>query len=341
MKKVSVITPCYNVEEYIKTFLDSIVNQTIGTDNIELILIDDSSTDNTPEIIREYEQNYPDMILAIFNEVNIKQGTCRNIALDNYVSGEYFCFIDSDDAVPPYYLEYLYNTARLNNADVIQLKSSSDTNDIAASPAMLTYDTFICDTTDKRKDFLLNPAIMTESCLCKFINKNYYDHYHFHFAEGVAYEEPLFTHPIKHTAKIICRINEPIYYYLINPNGTMQEYMQRYDTICQHMLVQLETYNYVKEHLDIDTFLYEMQLYFVHTFFYETIIFLNARQMPLTAELVRYMCSITKQIIPDIMSNPYLGKEGTYEHREVADYIDSYNHNGNISVLINKLKELK
>ena len=176
MKKVSVITPCYNVEEYIKTFLDSIVNQTIGTDNIELILIDDSSTDNTPEIIREYEQNYPDMILAIFNEVNIKQGTCRNIALDNYVSGEYFCFIDSDDAVPPYYLEYLYNTARLNNADVIQLKSSSDTNDIAASPAMLTYDTFICDTTDKRKDFLLNPAIMTESCLCKFIKKNHYSH---------------------------------------------------------------------------------------------------------------------------------------------------------------------
>lgn len=290
-EKVSVITPCYNVEEYIKTFLDSIVNQTIGTDNIELILIDDSSTDNTPEIIREYEQNYPDMILAIFNEVNIKQGTCRNIALDNYVSGEYFCFIDSDDAVPPYYLEYLYNTARLNNADVIQLKSSSDTNDIAASPAMLTYDTFICDTTDKRKDFLLNPAIMTESCLCKFINKNYYDHYHFHFAEGVAYEEPLFTHPIKHTAKIICRINEPIYYYRINPNGTMQEYMQRYDTICQHMLVQLETYNYVKEHLDIDTFLYEMQLYFVHTFSMKQLFFL----MPVKCHLLPNLSDICVQ----------------------------------------------
>jgi len=59
MRKISVITPCYNVEQYIKQFLDCIVNQTIGIENIELILIDDCSTDSTSDIIREYEQNIP------------------------------------------------------------------------------------------------------------------------------------------------------------------------------------------------------------------------------------------------------------------------------------------
>lgn len=59
------------------------------------------------------------MIIAIFNKENLKQGTCRNIALDYYASGEYFCFIDRDDIVPPYYLEYLYNTAIHNHTDVI------------------------------------------------------------------------------------------------------------------------------------------------------------------------------------------------------------------------------
>lgn len=319
--------------------MDSILNQTIGTDNIELILIDDASTDSTAGIIREYEQKYPDMIIAMFNETNLKQGTCRNIALDNYMSGEYFCFVDSDDTIPPYYLEYLYNIAKNNHTDVIQLNYTSNIELIKSSPDELTYDTFICDTDEKRRQLILGYEILNESCVCKFISKDYYDKYHFHFACGVAYEEPLFTHPIKHTANIICRINEPIYYYRPNPSGTMLAYMQQYNTICQHMLVQLETYNYIKEHMDIDKYRYEMELYFIHSFFYETIAFLNARNMPLTAELFRYMCSITNQIIPALLSNPYLGSNGTYEHKIVADYIDAYNHGADTDDIIIKLIE--
>lgn len=340
MRKFSVITPCYNVEQYIKQFLDCIVNQTIGIENIELILIDDCSTDSTSDIIREYEQKYPDTIIAIFNEKNVKQGTCRNIALDNYVTGDYFCFIDSDDIVPPYYLEYLYNTATYCHADVIQLNFSYNLADIPESPELLTYDTYICDTTDKRRQLIIGADYLNESCTCKFILKSYYDRYHFHFAEGVAYEEPLFTHPIKHTADVICRINEPLYYYRYNPNGTIISYMQNYDTIYQHMLVQLETFNYVKNNLANDKYIHEMELYFIHSFCYETIMFLNTRHMPVTTELFRYMCSVTNMIIPDIPSNPYFGINGTYSYKAVADYIDAYNHGADINEIINQLKEI-
>ena len=339
MKKISVITPCYNVEQYIKTFLDCIINQTIGVNNIELILIDDASTDHTPDIIKTCEQKYPDMIIAIFNKENLKQGTCRNIALDYYASGEYFCFIDSDDIVPPYYLEYLYNTAIHNHTDVIQLNFSYDINNIPVSSDALTYNTFICDTVEKRKQLIIGHEYLDESCTCKFILKSYYDQYHFHFAEGVAYEEPLFTHPIKHTAHIICKINEPLYYYRQNPNGTMLSYMHNYDTIYQHMLVQLETFNYVKNNFNTNDCHYEMELYFLHSFCYETILFLNIRRLPITAELFRYMCSVTKMIIPDLLSNPYFGTNGAYQHKIIADYINEYNNGSDIDCIISKLKQ--
>ncbi len=340
MKKVSIVTPCYNVEKYITQFLDCIINQTIGINNIELILIDDASTDSTPDIIRNYERLYPDTIIAIFNDTNLKQGTCRNIALDNYVSSEYFCFIDSDDIVPLYYLEYLYNIAQDNLADVIQLKFSYDLAGIPESKNMLTYNTFICDNEEKRKQLIIGNDYLNESCTCKFILKSYYDKYHFHFAEGVAYEEPLFTHPIKHTANIICRINEPLYYYRRNPDGTMLSYMQNYDTIYQHMFVQLETFNYVKNNIGIDKYIHEMELYFLHSFCYETISFLNTRHMPVTIELFRYMCSVTNMIIPDISSNPYFGVKGTYSNKAIADYINQYNQGADINEILNELKNI-
>lgn len=70
MRLVSIIVPCYNVEKYVRRCIDSIINQTIDFDNIELILVDDSSADRTLEILHEYEQLYSDNIIVIECEKN-------------------------------------------------------------------------------------------------------------------------------------------------------------------------------------------------------------------------------------------------------------------------------
>ena len=86
MKKISVIIPCYNVERWVDRCLTSIIRQTTGINELEIICIDDASTDNTWEHLQEWEQRYPENILLIRQEVNRRQGTARNIGLRNGVS---------------------------------------------------------------------------------------------------------------------------------------------------------------------------------------------------------------------------------------------------------------
>lgn len=76
--RVSVIVPVYNAESYLRTCLDSILQQTL--ENIEILAVDDGSKDHSAEILREYEKNYPDTIHAIYQE-NQGQSAARNHAL--------------------------------------------------------------------------------------------------------------------------------------------------------------------------------------------------------------------------------------------------------------------
>lgn len=93
MPKVSVIIPVYNVEKYLRECLDSVVNQTFK--DIEIILVDDKSTDSSFAICQEYKQQ-DSRIKILQNEKNLNAGPCRNKGLVN-ATGEYVYFMDSDD----------------------------------------------------------------------------------------------------------------------------------------------------------------------------------------------------------------------------------------------------
>lgn len=97
-KKISVIVPCYNVEKYIDRCVKSIVNQTIGIENLEVIFVNDASTDHTLSKLQEWESRYPDDIMVITYDENLRQGGARNLGLQ-YASCEYIGFVDSDDWV--------------------------------------------------------------------------------------------------------------------------------------------------------------------------------------------------------------------------------------------------
>lgn len=111
--KVSVIIPVYNVEEYLRKTLDSVVNQTL--DNFEVIIVNDGSTDGSQAIIDEYEKKY-DIIKKIYQK-NRGPGAARNKGLDVAV-GEYIVFVDSDDIIPEDSLEQRYIQAKESDADL-------------------------------------------------------------------------------------------------------------------------------------------------------------------------------------------------------------------------------
>lgn len=112
--KLSIVAAVYNLEEYLPRCLDSLVNQTLQ--EIEIICVDDGSTDSAPKIIDDYEKRYPEKIKA-FHKENGGEFTTRNYGLER-ATGEYVTFVDTDDYVEPTWAEKLYNVAKENDADL-------------------------------------------------------------------------------------------------------------------------------------------------------------------------------------------------------------------------------
>lgn len=115
MKGITVIVPCYNVEKYIDKCVQSLINQTYK--NLEIILVDDCSTDNTWKIINKYSKNHEN-IKCIKNEKNRGAGYSRNIALKQ-AKNDYISFIDSDDYIEDNYYESMMKQLKLEKSDLI------------------------------------------------------------------------------------------------------------------------------------------------------------------------------------------------------------------------------
>ena len=117
MDKISIIVPCYNVEKYVGKCIESLLAQTIGRDKLELIFINDASTDGTLRILKAYERMDPEHICVITYDENIKQGGARNIGL-SYATGNYIGFVDADDWIEPDMYERLLTMVKKYNCDM-------------------------------------------------------------------------------------------------------------------------------------------------------------------------------------------------------------------------------
>ena len=113
--KVSVIIPVYNTEDYLKECIESLVNQTLR--EIEILIVNDGSTDSSLEIMKEFKNKYPN-IIKIFDKVNGGQASARNYAL-SFAQGEYLGFVDSDDWVDSTMYEEMYEKAEKEDADIV------------------------------------------------------------------------------------------------------------------------------------------------------------------------------------------------------------------------------
>ena len=112
--KISVVLPIYNVEKYLNRCLKSVVNQTYK--NIEIILVDDGSTDQCPELCEEWSRK--DKRIKVIHKENAGLGMARNTGIEN-ATGKYICFFDSDDFISLNAIETLYDVAVLSNADAV------------------------------------------------------------------------------------------------------------------------------------------------------------------------------------------------------------------------------
>ncbi len=112
--KVSIVVPIYNVENYLENCLESLVNQTLS--NIQVIMLNDGSPDNSVHIAEQYEEKYENF--KLINKENTGLAGTRNVGLE-YVEGEYVLFLDSDDQLTPQACEVLVKEADKYQADII------------------------------------------------------------------------------------------------------------------------------------------------------------------------------------------------------------------------------
>lgn len=115
MPKVSIIVPVYNVEKYLEKCLNSLVNQTL--DEVEILVINDGSTDHSEKIIVYFQNRFPDKIKS-FNKENGGLSDTRNFGLDR-ATGDYIGFVDSDDFVSPKMFSEMYSLAEKHQAQMV------------------------------------------------------------------------------------------------------------------------------------------------------------------------------------------------------------------------------
>lgn len=234
--KISIIVPVFNSEKYLKRCLDSLINQTLT--DIEIICINDGSTDSSQNILEEY--SLKDSRIKIISQENAGLSSARNRAFDT-AQGEFIGYVDSDDWVNLDYYEKLYVNAKKYNADIacgeiFKTDGSTEKKFFSIKTIQLCNKTLekykACGL--PRKCYVWNKIYNREVLKCCNI----------YFEEGRAFEDILWSHIVLHRLNKLVTVPGACYYYYINPasitetfNNIQQEDLKYANKECMKYLI--------------------------------------------------------------------------------------------------------
>ncbi len=310
MKKVSVVVPCHNVAIYLEKCLNHLVNQTIGIDNIEIILVDDASTDDgaTWKIIMKYEEMFPDAVMAIQLDQNLRQGGARNVGI-SYAGAEYLMFCDADDWIIPDAMECLYQKAKEYDADVVEyrMEKVDDNTDLSLLSTEEGQGSCLTDlsTEEQRKSYLMvSTSNCSLGCMRKFYRLSMIQDNHIRFAEHLINEEPSFTLPVRLYERRHYFLDQLLYFYYMSPDSTTRgSWKNRKLDNVQVWEILIQD---IKQRGLLDQYYVELScLYFLWG--YElSIRMILQKGYSLTVDIMRRLTTSLLGLFPDIRGNSYL-----------------------------------
>ena len=216
-KKLSVIVPCYNAENIIDRCLNSLVNQTLGLDKMEIILVNDASTDGTLDVLKSWEQKYPDSILLIDSQVNLKTGGARNLGIQ-YASGDYIGFVDNDDWVDATMYEKAYLAAQKHDCDVVGVLYAREREDGYRYPfAMPEGQKNI--PVDMTKPIPEGVSVLPGEIWSKIYRRSMVVDNDLYFPEGLSYPENYWSPLLQYYIKSYYVVDEILYHYIQYENS--------------------------------------------------------------------------------------------------------------------------
>lgn len=224
---LSVIIPTFNIETYLEACLDSVVNQTYR--NLEIIVIDDNSSDKTPDIIERYAAK-DDRIKPVFHAENRGPGRTRNEGLD-LATGEYVTFMDHDDWQPLHKYETMMEKAKERKADIVFCnaeeydETSKDTHLLYKIPSpFVNGQTHRLDTWEKRQ--LALPTYLPP--WAKLVHLDLIRKHRIRFSEGDnKSDDILFHYHAVLVAEQIAYLDEPLYTHRFFPDSISGTYRDK------------------------------------------------------------------------------------------------------------------
>lgn len=309
--KLSIIVPVYNMaaEGKLEYCLESLVKQTVK--GYEIIAVDDCSTDNSFEILKAYEKDYPDRFRAIHSEVNKHQGGAKNIGL-KASKGEWIGFIDSDDWITADMYERLIQRAEETGADLVGcdycLTGEHSMKVGQVVPNNKSRQTGVLNDEKKRSLILDGGSLVVKIFKRSMIIEN-----ELWFPEDIFYEDNALGNSYLILAKHFEYIEEPLYYYYQHDASTVHTISaKRCEDRMEAGRLMLEE---AKRHDYFEDFKPELEYSFTLLFYINTLFTYMAGVDKTRYGFVKAMGKEMKNTFPKFQSNPYY-LERTHEEEK-------------------------
>lgn len=222
---VSIIVPTYNVEKYIEDCMVSILNQSYS--NIEIIIIDDGSTDTTPDFLKQFDKK----VHLTLNPINQGQGAVRNQGIKK-ASGKYILFVDADDWMDYGTVERLVDKAIQTNADLIRFngQSFSDSGALPETTGQYDFSKVLNESqVYTGKDILYKNQKSYSASPCLYmVKKKLLMKNHILFPEGILHEDEYFTTKVFLSTKVMAFVDKEFYHRRYRDASTMTESSQEH-----------------------------------------------------------------------------------------------------------------
>ncbi|TCL70745.1 hypothetical protein EDC14_100962 [Hydrogenispora ethanolica] len=297
MIKVSIIVPVYNVEKYIRKCLESLVNQTLK--EIEIIVVNDGTTDGSQLIIDEFVSKYPDLVHSLIKE-NGGLSDARNFGIP-YCKGEYIGFIDSDDYIRSDMYEKMYNKAKEENSDIVvcdYYKSYASKDELIKAKKYVDKKDMFIDTLAAawnkiyRRDLLVQTGVI--------------------FPKGLIYEDTEFFCKLIPYIEVASYVPEPFVYY-VQRSGSIANTQN--NKTAQIFQVLDNILDYYKERKLYDEYQCELEYFYIRIMLGSSMERIcRIKDKELRDNLLYKTYDLISNKFPNWKKNRYLNEIKSYRH---------------------------
>lgn len=207
---ISVVIPVYNVEDYVRKCIVSVINQTYS--NLEILVVDDGSTDHSGQICDELAAT--DGRIRVFHTFNGGLSAARNLGID-HATGFFIAFVDSDDWIEPDMYQFLYQQIIEYDADISVCSHYIDKGNDIRCKRQVNYP-IVCNR-DEAMNMLMTDKILHNYAWDKLYKRSLFEG--LHYPEGILYEDIAFTYKVMYRTQRVLVYALPKYHYTVRPGS--------------------------------------------------------------------------------------------------------------------------